>query len=208
MSSFREKKRKEAWVCTLLMSHESLNESHFDWSLDQRNKGLKNFSWHHLKIRPKWRSKRRKRKRKKEIFNEKFSWYFFYSLIKVMTRMKIGNREQDFRRFDVKWILQKSFNFLKALGKFASVLRRFAALFTVIHDSHVHRSFSDRMKINDLKMATPIEEKIDQNLKVSWLVVGCELRFELMNVILYFFVYLGCFPTGSYWNGDDKWWKK
>lgn len=30
--------------------------------------------------------------------------------------------------------------------------------------------FSDRMKINDLKMATPIEEKMDQNLKVSFCV--------------------------------------
>lgn len=27
--------------------------------------------------------------------------------------------------------------------------------------------FADRMKIDDIKMATPIEEKMDQNLKVS-----------------------------------------
>lgn len=28
---------------------------------------------------------------------------------------------------------------------------------------------ADRMKINDLKMTTPIEEKMDQNLKVSFI---------------------------------------
>lgn len=33
-------------------------------------------------------------------------------------------------------------------------------------------SISDRMKINDLKMATPIEEKVDQNLKVSVIYFG------------------------------------
>lgn len=36
---------------------------------------------------------------------------------------------------------------------------------------------SDRMKINDLKMATPIEEKIDQNLKVS--LIDCNMRGDV-----------------------------
>jgi hypothetical protein len=34
------------------------------------------------------------------------------------------------------------------------------------------------MKINDLKMATPIEEKIDQNLKVS--LIDCDMLFDML----------------------------
>lgn len=40
-------------------------------------------------------------------------------------------------------------------------------LFMIIIYSILYFFFSDRMKIDDIKMATPIEEKMDQNLKVS-----------------------------------------
>lgn len=54
------------------------------------------------------------------------------------------------------------------------------------------------MKINDLKMATPIEEKIDQNLKVSLIdcdvLVGCLMSRHC----------LGCLLAGPHRNGDDK----
>lgn len=47
-------------------------------------------------------------------------------------------------------------------------------------------SISDRMKINDLKMATPIEEKIDQNLKVS--LIDCHMLAHALNKKNLFFL--------------------
>lgn len=59
------------------------------------------------------------------------------------------------------------------------------------------------MKINDLKMATPIEEKIDQNLKVS-LIDGC-----VVNVIVNMnFVFLGRFLTSPHGNDNGERWQK
>lgn len=64
------------------------------------------------------------------------------------------------------------------------------------------------MKINDLKMATPIEEKIDQNLKVS--LIDCDISSLSRRMVPHLFspiknsLHLGCILAGSYWNGDDK----
>lgn len=63
------------------------------------------------------------------------------------------------------------------------------------------------MKINDLKMATPIEEKIDQNLKVS--LIDCDISSisaawcHLFSPFEYC-LHLGCLLAGSYRYGDDK----
>lgn len=66
------------------------------------------------------------------------------------------------------------------------------------------------MKINDTKMATPIEEKIDQNLKVS--LIDCDtssvsrhrVSREKTYMSTFFSVYIGCVHASPHGNGDDK----
>lgn len=70
------------------------------------------------------------------------------------------------------------------------------------------------MKINDIKMATPIEEKIDQNLKVS--LIDCDVSAESCHrerpqhdwhKIQTFndFFCLGRIHAGPNGNDNDKW---
>jgi hypothetical protein len=69
--------------------------------------------------------------------------------------------------------LRSLFFYNTFLNNFPLLLRRKkkkksqSSVFMSFHEYFSFTLLADRMKINDLKMATPIEEKIDQNLKVS-----------------------------------------